>query len=39
MDLIRRKEEVILMALTGAAVDNIGGNTFYTSLGISITRN
>jgi hypothetical protein len=38
MDLIRRKEEVILMAPTGAAADNIGGNTFHTSLGISITR-
>ncbi|KAJ5761308.1 hypothetical protein N7520_008464 [Penicillium odoratum] len=39
MDLIRRKEEVIVMAPTGAAADNIGGNTFHTSLGISITRN
>lgn len=38
MDLIHRKEEVILMAPTGAAADNIGGNTFHTSLGISITR-
>ncbi|KAJ5365225.1 hypothetical protein N7517_008111 [Penicillium concentricum] len=38
MDLIRRKKEVILMAPTGAAADNIGGNTFHTSLGISITR-
>ena len=38
MDLIRRKKEVILMAPTGAAADNIGGNTFHTSLGLSITR-
>ncbi|KAJ5751428.1 uncharacterized protein N7511_008393 [Penicillium nucicola] len=38
MDLIRRKEEVILMVPTGAAADNIGGNTFHTSLGISVTR-
>ncbi|KAJ6168292.1 hypothetical protein N7497_001135 [Penicillium chrysogenum] len=38
MDLIRRKKEVVLMAPTGAAADNIGGNTFHTSLGISITR-
>jgi hypothetical protein len=38
MDLIRRKREVILMAPTGAAADNIGGNTYHTSLGISINR-
>ena len=38
MDLINRKEEVILMAPTGAAADNIGGNTYHTSLGISINR-
>lgn len=38
MDLICRKEEVILMAPTGAAADNIGGNTFHTSLGIAISR-
>jgi tRNA G37 N-methylase TrmD len=38
MDLIRRKHEVILMAPTGAAADNIGGNTFHTSLGILISR-
>jgi hypothetical protein len=38
MDLIHRRDEVILMAPTGAAADNIGGNTLYTSLGISITR-
>ena len=38
IDLIGRKQEVILMALTSAAANNIGGNTFYMSLGISITR-
>ncbi|KFZ23650.1 hypothetical protein V502_01866 [Pseudogymnoascus sp. VKM F-4520 (FW-2644)] len=38
MDLIRRKREIILMAPTGAAADNICGNTYHTSLGISITR-
>jgi hypothetical protein len=38
MDLIRRRDEVILMAPTGAAADNIGGNTYHTSLGISINR-
>ena len=38
MGLIRRKDEVILMAPTGAAADNIGGNTYHTSLGISIDR-
>lgn len=27
---------MILIALTGAAADNIGGNTYYISLGISI---
>lgn len=38
MDLIYRKEEVILMAPTGAAADAIGGNTYHTSLGISLNR-
>jgi hypothetical protein len=36
MDLIWRKDEVILMAPTGTAADNIGGNTYHMSLGISI---
>ena len=31
MDLILRKDEVILMAPTGAAADNTGGNTYHTS--------
>ncbi|OKO97720.1 ATP-dependent DNA helicase PIF1 [Penicillium subrubescens] len=38
MNLIGRKDEVVLMAPTGAAADNIGGNTYHTSLGISIDR-
>jgi chromosomal replication initiation ATPase DnaA len=38
MDLILRKGEVILMAPTGAAADNIGSNTYHTSLGISINK-
>jgi hypothetical protein len=38
MNLIERKHEVIVMAPTGAAADNIGGNTYHTSLGISIDR-
>ena len=36
MVLLHRRHEVILMATTGAAADNIGGNTYHTSLGISI---
>lgn len=38
IDLIHRRDEVILMAPTGAAADNISSNTLHTSLGISITR-
>src|SRR2546421_6495853 len=38
MDLMTRKHEVILMAPTGAAADNISGNTYHTSLGISISK-
>jgi hypothetical protein len=38
MNLISRKDEVILMAPTGAAADNISGNTYHTSLGISINK-
>ncbi|KAI3286470.1 hypothetical protein DTO002I6_8141 [Penicillium roqueforti] len=38
MSPLGRKHEVILMAPTGAAADNIGGNTYHTSLGISIDR-
>jgi hypothetical protein len=38
MDLIHRKNEIILMAPTGAAADFIGGSTYHTSLGISLNR-
>jgi hypothetical protein len=38
MDLIYCKHEVILIALTGAAADQIGGNTCHTSLGISLNQ-
>ena len=38
IDLILRKNEIILMAPTGAAADNIGGNTYHTLLGISISK-
>ena len=36
MDLIERKDEIILLAPTGAAADNIDGNTIHSSLGIGI---
>jgi hypothetical protein len=32
MGLLNRKQKVILMAPTGAAANNIGGNTYHTSL-------
>ncbi len=38
MDLILRKHEIILMAPTGVAADNIGGNTYHASLGIGLTN-
>lgn len=38
MGLLGRKDEIMLMAPTGAAADTIGGNTYHTSLGISINR-
>ena len=38
MDLILYKNEVILMAPTGAATDNISGNTYYTLLGIGLFK-
>jgi hypothetical protein len=38
MDLIQRKNKVILIAPTGAAADIIKGNTYHTSLGISLNR-
>ena len=39
MDLIKCKNEVILLVSMGAATDNIGRNTIHTALGISITKN
>jgi len=39
LDLISRKDEVILLAPTGAAADHIGGNTIHTTLGIGIGNN
>lgn len=38
MNLIRRREEIILMAPTSAAADAIGGSIYYISLGISLNR-
>ncbi len=38
MDLINCKEELILIAPTGAAAVNIASNTYYTSLDISISK-
>ncbi|EPS29066.1 hypothetical protein PDE_04014 [Penicillium oxalicum 114-2] len=38
MGLIHRKDELILMAPTGAAADVIGGSTYHASLGISLNR-
>jgi ATP-dependent exoDNAse (exonuclease V) alpha subunit len=34
MTLLHRDREIILMAPTGAAADNIDGNTFHSSLSI-----
>ena len=38
MDLILYKNKVILIAPTGAATDNISGNTYYTLLGIGLFK-
>jgi hypothetical protein len=38
MDLIFRKDEVILTAPTGSSADGIDGNTYHTSLGISLAK-
>lgn len=38
MDLLGRKDKIILIAPTGAAAETIGGNTYHISLGISINR-
>jgi hypothetical protein len=36
MTLLHRDQEIMLMAPTGAAADNIGGNTYHTALGMSV---
>jgi len=38
MSLLDRQHEIMLMAPTGCAADNIDGNTYHTSLGMSIGR-
>lgn len=38
MALIGRKHEIILMAPTGAAADNVGGNIYHAALGVSIAN-
>jgi hypothetical protein len=37
LDFLGRKHEIILTAPTGAAADNLGGNTYHTSLGINLS--
>ncbi|KAJ6118382.1 hypothetical protein N7471_013849 [Penicillium samsonianum] len=37
LDILGRKHEIIPTAPTGAAADNLGGNTYHTSLGINIS--
>jgi hypothetical protein len=36
LSLLRREAEIVLMAPTGSAADNIDGNTYHTTLGMSI---
>jgi hypothetical protein len=38
MDLLYRKDEVILIAPTGSATDHIDRNTYHSSLGISLAK-
>ena len=38
MDLLYRKDEVLLTAPTGSAADHIDGNTYHSALGISIAK-
>jgi type II secretory pathway predicted ATPase ExeA len=38
IDLIQRKQEVILMAPIGVAANNISGNTCHAALGINIGK-
>jgi hypothetical protein len=37
LEFLGRKHEIILTAPTGAAADNLGGNTYHTSLGINLS--
>lgn len=39
IDLIHRKNKIILIALTGVVANVIRGSTYYTSLSISLNRN
>jgi hypothetical protein len=39
LGFLGRKHELILTAPTGAAADNLGGNTYHTSLGINLSYN
>ena len=36
LSLLQRQAEIVLMAPTGSAADNIDGNTYHTTLGMSI---
>ena len=38
LEILGRKHEIILTAPTGAAADNLGGNTYHTSLGINLSH-
>ena len=38
MDIILRKDEVILTAPTGSAADNISGNTYHSALGMTLAK-
>ena len=38
MKLLQHQHEIIVMAPTGAAADNIGGNTYHTLLGLGCQR-
>jgi Helitron helicase-like domain at N-terminus/PIF1-like helicase len=38
MDLLYRKDEVLLTAPTGSAADHIDGNTYHSALGISLAK-
>ncbi|KAJ5195492.1 uncharacterized protein N7498_008930 [Penicillium cinerascens] len=37
LHILGRKHEIILTAPTGAAAENLGGNSYYTSLGINLS--